>query len=120
MSVSVFSPAAPRAPTYSAIVNSARSHLRKRDFLTYSTQLVQEQIGSETWSVSWGYIRHFDDMIDSPSITKEEAIDLMDREREIVELDLAGDLKLPRNAPLHHHWLAQFFDNERKFYSGCA
>ncbi len=120
MSVAAFSPSTPGTPAYDAIINSARSYLRRRDFLTYSTPLVPEQVGSETWSVSWGYIRHFDDMIDSPKITKEQAIDLMEQEREIVEVGLAGNLKLPRNAPLRHHWLAQFFYNERKFYSGRA
>lgn len=105
---------------YVATVNSARGYLRQRDFLTYASQLVPEPQGSETWSLAWGYIRRFDDMLDSPRLSKESARSMLEKEQVIVEPGMEGDLKVSDTAPLRHRWLAQFFDNERKYYSGDA
>jgi hypothetical protein len=115
-----FIPAQRDSTVYTSTVNLARSYLRQRDFLTYASQLVPEPLGSETWSLAWGYIRHFDDMLDAPGLTKERAVAMMERERDVVELGLAGDLQLDKTAPLRHRWLSQFFDNEREFYDGRA
>ena len=106
--------------SYVATVNAARHYLRNRDFLTYASQLVPEPVGSETWSLAWGYMRRFDDMLDAPTLSKKAAFSLLERERSIVEPGFAGDLEVPSNAPIRHRWLAQFFDNERKYYSGEA
>ncbi len=38
----------------------------------------------------------------------------------MMELGFEGNLKVPHTAPIHHLWLAQFFDNERKYYGGEA
>ncbi len=105
---------------YVALVDSARAYLRRRDFLTYSTQLVPEPIGSETWTLAWGYMRKFDDMLDSPEINKAQAMTLLEGEKEVVERLFSGDFRVPRRAPARHHLLAQFFENERRYYSGRA
>ena len=105
---------------YLVTVNSARAYLRQRDFLTYASQLVPESRGSETWSLAWGYIRRFDDMLDSAHLKKTEAHDLLKKEEEIVRPGLEGSLRVSIDAPLRHRWLAQFFDNERRYYSGRA
>ena len=106
--------------SYVATVNSARHYLRNRDFLTYASQLVPEPVGSETWSLAWGYMRRFDDMLDAPNLTKKAALNLLEQERSVVEPGFEGDLEVSSNAPIRHRWLAQFFDNERKYYSGEA
>lgn len=105
---------------YTNTVNSARSYLRDRDFLTYASQLVPEQIGSETWSLAWGYIRLFDDILDAPGLEKEQAMELMQNERVLVEQGFAGNLSVDKSAPLRYRWLSQFFDNERRYYDGKA
>ncbi len=115
-----FVPSARESSRYITSVNSARAYLRDRDFLTYASQLVPESLGSETWSLSWGYIRLFDDMLDAPGLSKEEAKTLMQTEREVVEHGFAGDYALDTNAPYRHRWLMQFFHNERKYYGGKA
>ena len=105
---------------YVASVNSARHYLRYRDFLTYASQLVPEPIGSETWSLAWAYMRHFDDMLDSPALSSSEAVSLLEHEREIVESGFAGNLQVAPTVPIRHQWLAQFFDNERRYFAGKA
>jgi len=105
---------------YVTTVNTARHYLRNRDFLTYASQLVPEPVGSETWSLAWGYMRRFDDMLDAPNLSKKAALNLLEQERSVVEPGFAGDLKVPSDAPIRHRWLAQFFDNERRYYSGEA
>lgn len=107
-------------PRYTATVNSVRHYLRKRDFLSYAFQLIPEPVGSETWSLAWGYVRQFDDIIGSPTLTTNDALNLLEQEREIVESGFEGNLKVPHTAPIRHLWLAQFFDNERKYYGGEA
>lgn len=113
-------PALRASSVYTSTVNLARSYLRERDFLTYASQLVPEPLGSETWSLAWGYIRNFDDMLDAPGLTKAQAVAMLEGERNVVERGLAGDLQLDRTAPLRHRWLSQFFENEREFYGGEA
>jgi hypothetical protein len=113
-------PVAMGSTKYLETVNSARAYLRQRDFLTYASQLVPESKGSETWSLAWGYIRRFDDMLDSAYLKKTEAYDLLKKEEGIVRPGMEGDLRVPNDAPLRHRWLAQFFDNERRYYSGGA
>ncbi len=120
IAVSTSSPHTYGTTRYVATVNSARRYLRNRDFLTYASQLVPEPVGSETWSLAWGYMRHFDDMLDSPTLSKKAAFNLLEQERSVVEPGFAGDLEVSSNAPIRHRWLAQFFDNERKYYSGKA
>jgi len=88
--------------------------------LTYASQLVPAPLGSETWSLAWGYMRMFDDMLDSSSLNKEQAMELMRAEKRTVEAGFAGRLEVPKTAPVRHRWLAQFFDNERRYYSGAA
>ncbi len=105
---------------YTSTVNSVRHYLRKRDFLTYSFQLIPEPVGSETWSLAWGYIQQLDDIIGSPTLTKIDALNLLEQEQEIVELGFEGNLNVSHTAPIRHLWLAQFFDNERKYYKGEA
>ncbi|MHA1247093.1 MAG: hypothetical protein ACTSPE_07180 [Candidatus Thorarchaeota archaeon] len=105
---------------YEAVVNSARAYLRRRDFLTYATQLVPEPVGSETWTLAWGYMRQFDDMLDSAAINKTQAMNLLEDERVVVDRFFSGDFTIPPRAPIRHKWLSQFFDNERKFYHGDA
>ncbi|MHA2022794.1 MAG: DUF116 domain-containing protein [Candidatus Thorarchaeota archaeon] len=105
---------------YASTVNSVRHYLRKRDFLTYSFQLIPEPVGSETWSLAWGYIRQFDDITRSPTLTKNDALTILEQEQEILELGFEGNLNVPHTAPIRHRWLAQFFDNERKYYGGEA
>ncbi len=70
---------------YASTVNSVRHYLRKRDFLTYALQLIPEPVGSETWSLAWGYIRQFDDIISSPTLTKNDALTIFEQEQEIME-----------------------------------
>ena len=118
--VSTSSPHTYGTTRYVATVNSARRYLRNRDFLTYASQLVPEPVGSETWSLAWGYMRRFDDMLDAPALSKKAAFNLLEQERTVVEPGFAGDLEVSSNAPIRHRWLAQFFDNERKHYSGEA
>jgi len=120
LAVSTSSPYTYGTGSYVATVNSARHYLRNRDFLTYASQLVPEPVGSETWSLAWGYMRRFDDMLDAPILSKKAAFNLLEQERSVVEPGFAGDLEVPSNAPIRHRWLAQFFDNERKYYSGEA
>ena len=120
IAVSTSSPQTYGTTRYVATVNSARRYLRNRDFLTYASQLVPEPVGSETWSLAWGYMRRFDDMLDSPTLSKKAALNLLEQERSVVEPGFAGDLEVSSNAPIRHRWLAQFFDNERKHYSGEA
>ncbi|MHA1576541.1 MAG: hypothetical protein ACTSU3_04200, partial [Candidatus Thorarchaeota archaeon] len=105
---------------YASTVNSVRHYLRKRDFLTYAFQLIPKPVGSETWSLASGYIRQFDDIIGAPTLTKNDALTILEQEQEILELGFEGNLKIPRTAPIRHLWLAQFFDNERKYYGGEA
>ncbi|NHI84002.1 MAG: hypothetical protein EAX81_06850 [Candidatus Thorarchaeota archaeon] len=105
---------------YVAVVNSARHYLRYRDFLTYASQLVPEPIGSETWSLAWAYMRRFDDMLDSPALNRNDAVSLLEHEREIVEPGFAGNLRVTHSVPIRHQWLAQFFDNERRYFAGAA
>lgn len=64
---------------YAATVNSVRHYLRKRDFLTYAFQLIPEPVGSETWSLAWGHMRQFDDIISSPTLTKNDALNLLEQ-----------------------------------------
>jgi len=118
--MSTSSPYSYGTASYVATVDSARHYLRNRDFLTYASQLVPEPIGSETWSLAWGYMRRFDDILDAPNLSKKEAFNLLNLERSIVEPGFAGDLEVPSNAPIRHRWLAQFFSNERRYYSGKA
>ena len=120
IAVSTSSPHTYGTTRYVATVNSARRYLRNRDFLTYASQLVPEPVGSETWSLAWGYMRRFDDMLDTPTLSKKAAFNLLEQERSVVEPGFAGDLEVSSNAPIRHRWLAQFFDNERKYYSGKA
>ena len=120
IAVSTSSPYTYGTGSYVATVNSARRYLRNRDFLTYASQLVPEPVGSETWSLAWGYMRRFDDMLDAPTLSKKAAFNLLEQERSVVEPGFAGDLEVSSNAPIRHRWLAQFFDNERKYYSGKA
>ncbi len=120
IAVSTSSPHTYGTTRYVATVNSARRYLRNRDFLTYASQLVPEPVGSETWSLAWGYMRRFDDMLDAPTLSKKAAFNLLKQERSVVEPGFAGDLEVSSNAPIRHRWLAQFFDNERKYYSGKA
>jgi len=120
VTVSTSSPYTYGTTRYVATVNSARRYLRNRDFLTYASQLVPEPVGSETWSLAWGYMRCFDDMLDAPTLSKKAAFNLLEQERSVVEPGFAGDLQVSSDAPLRHRWLAQFFDNERKHYSGEA
>jgi len=120
VAVSTSSPHTYGTTRYVATVNSARRYLRNRDFLTYASQLVPEPVGSETWSLAWGYMRRFDDMLDAPTLSKKAAFNLLEQERSIVEPGFAGDLEVSSDAPIRHRWLAQFFDNERKYYSGEA
>ena len=120
IAVSTSSPHTYGTTRYVATVNSARRYLRNRDFLTYASQLVPEPVGSETWSLAWGYMRRFDDMLDAPTLSKKAAFNLLEQERSVVEPGFAGDLEVSSNAPIRHRWLAQFFDNERKHYSGKA
>ncbi len=120
IAVSTSSPHTYGTTRYVATVNSARRYLRNRDFLTYASQLVPEPVGSETWSLAWGYMRRFDDMLDAPTLSKKAAFNLLEQERSVVEPGFAGDLEVSSNAPIRHRWLAQFFDNERKYYSGEA
>ena len=120
IAVSTSSPHTYGTTRYVATVNSARRYLRNRDFLTYASQLVPEPVGSETWSLAWGYMRRFDDMLDAPTLSKKAAFNLLEQERSVVEPGFAGDLEVSSNAPIRHRWLAQFFDNERKYYSGKA
>ena len=105
---------------YANTVDSARAYLRNRDFLTYASQLVPERLGSETWSLAWGYIRLFDDILDAPGLDKQQALEIMQKERVVVERGFAGDLSVDRSAPIRYRWLSQFFDNERRFYDGRA
>jgi hypothetical protein len=63
-------------------------------------------------------MRRFDDMLDSPTLNKQTARNLLEEERKIVEPGLNGTLQVSRSAPIRHHWLAQFFVNERRYYSG--
>ncbi len=105
---------------YATTVNSVRHYLRGRDFLTYAFQLIPEPVGSETWSLAWGYIQQFDDIISSPTLTKNNALNILEQEQEILKLGFEGNLKVPHTAPIRHLWLAQFFDNERKYYGGEA
>jgi hypothetical protein len=120
IAVSTSSPHTYGTTRYVATVNSARHYLRNRDFLTYASQLIPEPVGSETWSLAWGYMRRFDDMLDAPTLSKKAAFNLLEQERSIVEPGFAGDLEVSSNAPIRHRWLAQFFDNERRYYSGKA
>ncbi|MGQ4912883.1 MAG: DUF116 domain-containing protein [Candidatus Thorarchaeota archaeon] len=105
---------------YTATVNSVRHYLRNRDFLSYAFQLIPEPVGSETWSLALGYVRQVGDIISTPAMTKSDALDLLQQEREVVELGIEGDLRVRHTAPVRHSWLAQFFDNERKYYEGEA
>ncbi|MCF2136557.1 MAG: hypothetical protein K9W43_04870 [Candidatus Thorarchaeota archaeon] len=107
-------------PRYEAVVNAARSYLRRRDFLTYATQLVPEPIGSESWSLAWGYMRRFDDMLDSGAINKTQAMNLLESEKVIVDRFFSGDHAVRVDAAPRHKWLAQFFANEEKYYEGRA
>lgn len=118
--MSVLSPSPMGSSIYTNTVNSARTYLRNRDFLTYASQLVPEQVGSESWSLAWGYIRLFDDMLDAPGLEKEQAMEIMQDERLLVEQGFAGNLSVDKSAHIRHRWLSQFFDNERKFYDGRA
>ncbi len=120
ITMSTSSPYTYGAASYASTVNSARHYLRNRDFLTYASQLVPEPVGSETWSLAWGYMRRFDDILDAPTLSKKAAFNLLESERSVVEPGFAGDLQVPSNAPIRHRWLAQFFSNERKYYSGKA
>lgn len=113
-------PAPKDSNIYTSTVNSARAYLRNRDFLTYASQLVPRQIGSETWSLAWGYIRLFDDMLDAPGLNRQQAVEIMQREHIVVERGFAGNLSVDKSAPIRHKWLSQFFDNERRFYDGRA
>jgi hypothetical protein len=65
-------------------------------------------------------MRQFDDMLDSSTLNKNGARELLMQERTIVEPGLVGDLQVTGDSPIRHHWLAQFFDNERRYYSGEA
>ena len=105
---------------YTATVNSVRHYLRNRDFLSYAFQLIPEPVGSETWSLALGYVRQVGDIISTPTMTKSDTLDLLQQEREVVELGVDGDLRVRYTAPVRHSWLAQFFDNERKYYEGEA
>ena len=120
MTQNISSPFTYGTSIYTTTVNSVRHYLRKRDFLTYAFQLIPEPVGSETWSLASGYIRQFDDIIGSPTLTKNDALTILEQEQEIMELGFEGNLKVPRTAPIRHLWLAQFFDNERKYYGGEA
>lgn len=120
MEPSIVAPSKRGSNRYVTTVNSARHYLRKRDFLTYASQLLPEPLGSETWSLAWGYIRRFDDLLDSPTINKTQAVALLENEQSVVERGFDGSLRVGRSSPRRHHWLAQFFDNESTFYSGRA
>ena len=113
-------PAPKDSPLYIDTVDSARAYLRDRDFLTYASQLVPENLGSETWSLAWGYIRLFDDILDAPGVSKQQAFEIMEKERLVVENGFEGSLSVNRDAPIRYRWLSQFFDNERKYYDGRA
>ncbi len=118
--MSTTTPSTKGSMKYIATVDSARAYLRQRDFLTYASQLVPEPMGSETWSLAWGYIRRFDDMLDSSQLDKKRAQNLLKKEEIIVRPGMEGTLRVSDDAPIRHRWLAQFFDNERKHYSGRA
>ncbi len=120
MSVLTPYPLERETPRYEVTVNAARKYLRRRDFLTYATQLVPEPIGSESWSLAWGYMRRFDDMLDSSAINKTQAMDLLESEKVIVDRFFSGEFTVGADAAPRHRWLAQFFANEERYYHGRA
>lgn len=103
---------------YEYKVNTARSYLRKRDFLTYATQLIPEQIGSESWSLAWGYVREVDDIIDQPKISLERRMELLKREKEVILDSFNNEFVFRDGYPLRYLWLNQFLENEEKYYNG--
>ncbi|MGV9168794.1 MAG: hypothetical protein ACOC38_02515 [Promethearchaeia archaeon] len=120
MESSIAAPVTRGSNSYRVTVNSARHYLRKRDFLTYASQLLPEPLGSETWSLAWGYIRRFDDILDSPSVNKTQAVQILENEQSVVETGFEGELRVNQKSATRHLWLAQFFDNERRYYAGRA
>jgi len=101
---------------YRFAVNSARAYLRKRDFLTYGSQLVPERLGSESWSLSWAYIRRIDDIIDSPYIPREKIRGLLLREADIVKDALNGYYIYRESHPERYMWLYWFAENINNYY----
>ncbi|MHA1626774.1 MAG: hypothetical protein ACTSYT_02640 [Candidatus Asgardarchaeia archaeon] len=108
----------PKDIPYEYKVNTARSFLRKRDFLTYASQLIPFKLGSETWSLAWAYIREVDDIIDSPHLEYEERRELLEREWSVVKDSFDNSFKIEKGDPLRYVWLNQFVENEEKFYEG--
>jgi len=103
---------------YNFKVNSARKFLRNRGFLHYGSQLIPEKIKSETWSLAWAYIREIDDIIDDPSISISQQLNILSKEIEVIEASLNNNYKIKLKQPLRYIWLNQFLENEEKYYKG--
>ena len=101
---------------YRSAVNTARAYLRRRDFLTYGSQLVPERLGSESWALSWAYIRKIDDIIDSPRISKETAWEILKHEAEVVNNALNNEYVYRPSHPLRHLWIYWFAENINNYY----
>ena len=102
--------------SYYIAVETARRYLRKKDFLTYGSQLVPERVGSETWSLSWAYMRNIDNIIDKPSITRDQGLTILEGEREAEAAALNGNYVIKDWEPLRRLWLYYFAENVRKYY----
>lgn len=103
---------------YEYKVNTARSYLRRRDFLTYATQLIPERIGSESWALAWGYIREVDDIIDQPNISLNRRLQLLNQEKEVILASFNNEFVFRDGYPIRYLWLNQFLENEEKYYNG--
>lgn len=102
--------------SYRLAVNTARAYLRRRDFLTYGSQLVPERLGSESWSLSWAYIRRIDDIIDSPQISREEMREILEHEADIVNAALNNAYVYNWKHPRRYLWIYWFAENINNYY----
>ncbi|MGQ4891788.1 MAG: hypothetical protein ACP6IP_04775 [Candidatus Njordarchaeia archaeon] len=105
-----------KSKKYLKSVVSARAFLRHRDFLTYGSQLVPEELGSESWAMGWAYIRRIDDIIDDPRRTREEVKNILDQEAEIVRLALSNEYTYSSGEPIRYLWVESFANNVYNYY----
>jgi len=101
---------------YRTAVNTARSYLRKRDFLTYGSQLIPERLGSESWSLSWAYIRRIDDIIDDPNISRDLVWEILNKEAEVVKDALNNTYTYSPSHPRRYLWVFWFAENVNNYY----
>ena len=98
-------------PSYKFAVNSARKFLRNTDSFSYSSQLIPPRVGSETWSLAWGFVLDVYELLRNPMISREFAYDIINREISVVLDTYNNEYKFRLGHPTRYIWAKYFTNN---------